>query len=594
VLGRRSPALVSAVWVRRVAAAVLGLLGLAAPLAAGSGSAVTLTRYPSVWLRTKDSITIAWQTDVPSSGTVLFGPTPDLGDARSHGGTVVDHAVLLDGLEPGSTYYYRVVSDTDTLGQGDRFATAPASDAPFRFLAFGDLGAATPEQFEIASRVDSLGADLAVLTGDIIYEAGEAVNFTPQYFDVYRPTIARIPFYPSLGNHDVVTANGLPYLQAFYLPINSATASERYYSFDYANAHFAALEITVEGVPPDPTMLAWLDQDLAATSQFWKFVYFHVPALSNAGVHGGDPVIQAALDPILEARGVDIVFQGHNHFYTRTYPTIGTTPVAQVQEPHYVNPGAPIYIVTGGGGRFLHALGPAEPFEAFSKSTFHVTSVDVSGNTLTLRAIERDGAVMDSITLTKEAPTAIALLDYTATPDPDGVRLTWRVPSGSDVGGFHVYRGWSAAQVEERLTEEPLRDDSGAFAYLDRTAEVGRTYYYSLGAVDLRGREERVGLVMGARGAPYRFETRGAVPNPFATGSEIRFTLDRASRVDVSIHDVSGREVRHLASGRLEAGPHALAWDGTDGRGRVAGAGVYFVRIRSEGRDAVAKLVRAP
>ena len=585
--------MVSAVQARR-AAASMTLLGLAAALAAGSCFAVTLTRYPSVWLRTKDSVTIAWQTDVPSSGTVLFGPTPALGASRSHGGTVVDHAVLVDGLDAGSTYYYRVVSDADTLGMAEQVATAPDGGARFRFLAFGDIGAATPEQYEVASRIDSLNADLAILTGDIIYEAGEAQNFTPQYFNVYRPTIARIPFYPSLGNHDVVTSNGLPYLEAFYLPVNSSTGTERYYSFDYANAHFAAIEVTVENVPPDPTMLAWLDQDLAATTKVWKFVYFHVPTLSNAGVHGGDPVIQAALDPILEARGVDVVFQGHNHFYTRTYPTIGTTPVAVDQEPSYLNPGAPVYIVTGGGGRSLYPLGPTQPFEAFSKSTFHVTAVDVDGNTLTLRAIERDGNVMDSMTLTKEAATAVTLLDYAAEPDADGVRLRWRVSRFTEVSGFHVYRGRSPEAVEERLTPEPLRVDSEAFEYLDRTAEAGTSYYYALGAVDLRGREERVGLVRGTRGSPYRFEVRGAVPNPFARGSEIRFTLDRASWVDVSIHDAFGREVRRLVPGRLESGPHALAWDGKDRRGRAAAAGVYFLRIRSEEREAVAKLVRVP
>lgn len=584
--------MVNASLARRAAAAIV-LVGLMAPPMAGSCFGVTLTRYPSVWLRTKDSVTIAWQTDAPCTGTVLFGPTPALGDSRSHAGAVADHSVLLDGLDPGSTYYYRVVAGADTLCPPEAVSTAPEGAAPFRFLAFGDIGAATPEQFEVASRIDSLGADLAILTGDIIYEAGEAANFTPQYFDVYRPTIARIPFYPSLGNHDLLTSNGLPYLQAFDLPVNSATGTERYYSFDFANAHFVALEITVENVAPDPTMLEWLDQDLAATTQTWKFVYFHVPTLSNAGGHGGDPVIQAALDPILEARGVDLVFQGHNHFYTRTYPTIGTTPVSQSQEPNYLNPAAPIYVVTGGGGRSLYPLGPAAPFEAFSKSTFHVTSVDVDGNTLSLRAIERDGAVMDSITLAKDAPVDVALLDYVAQSDPDGVRLAWRVPSSSsDVAGFHVYRGRGLSEVNERLTAVPIEGDAGTYAYLDRSAEMGRSYYYALGAVDLRGREQRLGLVQGTRGAPSRFAISGAVPNPSAGGSEIRFTLDRASRTEVSIHDALGREIRRFSAARLESGPHALAWDGKDSRGRDAGAGVYFVRIRSEEREAMAKLVR--
>src|SRR6185436_15109696 len=185
-------------------------------------------------------------------------------------------------------------------------------------------------------------------------------------------------------------------------------------------------------------------------------------------------------------------------------------------------------------------------------------------------------------------------LDYAAESDADGVRLRWRVSRSTEVSGFHVYRGPSPETVEERLTAEPLHSEAEAFEDLDRTAVVGASYYYALGAVDLRGREERVGLVRGSRGAPYRFEIRGAVPNPFARGSEIRFTLDRASRVDVSIHDASGREVRRLAPGPMGSGPHALTWDGRDGRGRIAAAGVYFVRIRSEEREAVAKLVRVP
>ena len=43
-----------------------------------------------------------------------------------------------------------------------------------------------------------------------------------------------------------------------------------------------------------------------------------------------------------------------------------------------------------------------------------------------------------------------------------------------------------------------------------------------------------------------------------------------------------GREVRVLARAQgFSAGPQRLAWDGRDGEGREAGAGVYFVRMRT-------------
>ena len=373
--------------------------------------AVTLTRAPSIWLRVETSVLIAWQTNLAAPGKVLYGTTTALGNEASHDGSTVNHAVPLAGLAPGTVYYYRVVSDPDTLTDGsDWFRTAPDGPEPLRFVAFGDLGRVTPAQLQVASRVEMLGADLALLTGDIIYEAGEAVNFTPQYFDIYRPTIRRIPFYPCLGNHDVATLNGQPYLDAFYLPNNNPAMNERYYSFDYVNAHFVALECVTENTPQSAAMLDWLDADLAASNARWKFVSLHVPIYSNGGVHGNDTVTRAQLEPIFTARGVDVVFQGHNHYYTRTYPIASGVAVDTDQNPNYIEPGGPVYIVTGGGGRFLHALGAVQPFEVFSKSTYHVTVVDVVGDSLALQAIEPNGTVIDAMSIVKETVTAIGPL----------------------------------------------------------------------------------------------------------------------------------------------------------------------------------------
>lgn len=479
---------------------------------AGVADALTLTRYPSVWLQTPSSIRIAWQTDVSAPGKVLFGVTPDLGSEASHTGSTSDHSVALTGLTPSSQYYYRIVSGVDTLTTGgDTFRTAPVTTEPFRFLAFGDPGRATPEQIALAARIESLQPDLAILTGDIIYEGGEAANFTPQYFNIYRPTIAGTPFYPCLGNHDVVTSNGQPYLDAFYLPFNNPASTERYYSFDYSNAHFAALEVTVENAAPSAVIRAWLDADLAATTKHWKFVFFHVPMYSNPGGHGGDAAIAASLEPILDARGVDIVFTGHNHFYTRTYPMAGGTIVDSSQEPNYVNPSGPIYIVTGGAGRALNPLSGSNAYEAFSKSTFHTTSVDVSGTTVSFEAVERDGTVFDSMTLTKDTPT------------------------GAE------------------------REDDAS----------------------------------GGRSSAGRLRSEWAQPNPSDGSTEIRFTLGRASSVQVSIFDAAGRWIRTLGtSGTMGAGARSVLWDGRDRRGGRVPAGVYFVEIQAGSEMARTRIVR--
>jgi flagellar hook assembly protein FlgD len=54
--------------------------------------------------------------------------------------------------------------------------------------------------------------------------------------------------------------------------------------------------------------------------------------------------------------------------------------------------------------------------------------------------------------------------------------------------------------------------------------------------------------------------------------------------VDIEVFDVLGRTARGLARGAYFApGRHSVAWDGRRDDGGQAGAGVYFVRVRTEG-----------
>jgi flagellar hook assembly protein FlgD len=54
-----------------------------------------------------------------------------------------------------------------------------------------------------------------------------------------------------------------------------------------------------------------------------------------------------------------------------------------------------------------------------------------------------------------------------------------------------------------------------------------------------------------------------------------------ADDVEVAVFDLSGRLVRTLRQGRLEAGTQNIAWDGRDDDGRPAAGGIYFVRLRA-------------
>ena len=48
---------------------------------------------------------------------------------------------------------------------------------------------------------------------------------------------------------------------------------------------------------------------------------------------------------------------------------------------------------------------------------------------------------------------------------------------------------------------------------------------------------------------------------------------------------------RSSLRGPLAAGPHTLAWPGTDARGNPVPAGVYFYRLDADGESATRKLM---
>ncbi len=142
-------------------------------------------------------------------------------------------------------------------------------------------------------------------------------------------------------------------------------------------------------------MLAWLEHQLAGP-------VFHQTAFPISQ-HIGDPIDVAAraqFVPILERRGVQAVFAGHEHNYARSKPMRDGVPVTS-------GPGT-IYMTSGGGG-VSHPLSP-QPFLDQQFSVLHYLRVEVNGGTLTIHAIGADGKEFDHLILTQPvlaAPDAV-------------------------------------------------------------------------------------------------------------------------------------------------------------------------------------------
>ena len=82
-------------------------------------------------------------------------------------------------------------------------------------------------------------------------------------------------------------------------------------------------------------------------------------------------------------------------------------------------------------------------------------------------------------------------------------------------------------------------------------------------------------------------------PNPFSESAGIAYEVPAAGHATLAVYDVAGRLVRTLVDSDIQAGRHSVAWDGTDGSGARAAAGVYFCRLASGSETASRKLILA-
>ena len=362
--------------------AAIGLPGFNNDSAEAIGPA--LGRGPYLQSVTATSAIIIWRTDIAGDSQVVYGVggyTTSAGDAAS----VTEHVISLTGLLTGTEVSYQILTAGSELGSGS-FRTAVAPGDPFSFAVIGDSGTASTAQYRLADRMAALDPDFVLHTGDVVYPRGAAGDYQAEFFDPYQALLRRAPIFPSMGNHDYLTSGGQPYLDAFYLPHNNPANTERYYSFDWGNAHFTAVDFN--NLSTD--QLNWLQSDLSSTHQEWKFVYYH-QAIYSSGPHGHEPGLigkRAVLAPIFASNQVDVVFNGHDHDYERTEPISGV-----------------VYIVSGGGGASLYGFLPPIGFScAYAESAYHTVYATLDGYTLTLQAIRPDGAIFDTLTLTHTVP----------------------------------------------------------------------------------------------------------------------------------------------------------------------------------------------
>ncbi len=83
-----------------------------------------------------------------------------------------------------------------------------------------------------------------------------------------------------------------------------------------------------------------------------------------------------------------------------------------------------------------------------------------------------------------------------------------------------------------------------------------------------------------------------AYPNPISERGDIKFNLQEASAVELSIYNIQGQLVQVLESSRLNSGVHHYIWDGQNIEGQEAENGIYFIYLQIDNQVIIKKWVK--
>lgn len=289
-------------------------------------------------------------------------------------------AVTLTDLLPVKHYAYRV-TDGKSQAAGS-FNTSPGKTTDLTFWVYGDSRDGPAVQDSIDADIlgniqeNPAAQSFVLFSGDIMAVAEEA-SLQSNQFDLAYPSIREmmrsLPMINAMGNHDGTK------LFTMYFPY--PFKGNFYWSFDYGPVHVALVDQYADVSDASPQW-QWLKQDLAASTQPWKFILLHEPGWS-AGTHPNNEIVQEIIQPIASDAGVSVIFAGHNHYYAR----------AEVD--------GVVHITTGGGGAPLYTPISGSQNVLIVKKAFHYLKVSIVGNTLTATALTPDNKVIDTFTINR-------------------------------------------------------------------------------------------------------------------------------------------------------------------------------------------------
>ena len=237
------------------------------------------------------------------------------------------NTVTLTGLEPGTTYYYRL--GNDDYAWTDVYSFSTVGEGAFSFMAITDIQGSVERNYtdsypNVKKGVDSFeDREIAFIAsmGDNV-DNGKSIMQYAWWLDEQKDVWSNNTLVTLAGNHE---KKDYSLSKRIALPDEATVnATGYYYSYDYNYAHFIILDTNdlTSANELSEKQTEWLLADLKENegnrNTNWTIVMLHKGPYT-AGSHAFDAdviALRKQLTPIFAENGVDLVLQGHDHTYS--------------------------------------------------------------------------------------------------------------------------------------------------------------------------------------------------------------------------------------------------------------------------------------
>ncbi len=300
---------------------------------------------------TESGVTIVWTTNREAISWVELAPDDDTHFylterprfyAESHGFKAVDsvHAVTLSGLNPNTTYRYRIYSQEvlshvgTKVRYGDiaasnvyrqkplKFTTGNPSKSEISFLVLNDIHGNNDLMEALLKDTDWEQTDLVLFNGDMTNDIRSEQQLFGDFLDKAVELFAgETPMYYARGNHETRGHFATTFPRYFPTPTNKL-----YYMFRQGPVCFVVLDCGEDKPDSDMEYSGIVAFDNYRTKQAewlkeaikedvfqdapYRVVIVHMPPFG--GWHGEEEVARKFV-PLLNDAGIDVMLCGHLH-----------------------------------------------------------------------------------------------------------------------------------------------------------------------------------------------------------------------------------------------------------------------------------------